>query len=32
VGLIYAVARPDSSGDARTQHEFPAVNAVAELL
>jgi len=32
VGLIYAVAKPDSSSDARTQHEFPAVDAVAELL
>jgi HAD superfamily hydrolase (TIGR01509 family) len=32
VGLIYAVRRPDSSGEARSQQEFPAVDAVAELL
>jgi putative hydrolase of the HAD superfamily len=32
VGLIYAVSRPDSSAAARIQQEFPAVNAVSELL
>jgi putative hydrolase of the HAD superfamily len=32
VGLIYAVRKPDSSGAARTHQEFPAVDAVAELL
>jgi len=26
------VRRPDSSGEARVQQEFPAVDAVAELL
>lgn len=32
VGLIYAVRRPDSSGPARMHEEFPAVDAVADLL
>jgi 5'-nucleotidase len=32
IGLIYAVQRPDSSGPARLQSEFPAVDAVADLL
>jgi putative hydrolase of the HAD superfamily len=32
VGIIFAVARPDSTGEGRTQNEFPAVDAVAELL
>lgn len=32
VGIIYAVSKPDSSGAARMQREFPAVDAVAELL
>jgi 5'-nucleotidase len=32
IGLIYAVQRPDSSAPARLQPEFPAVDAVAELL
>jgi GMP/IMP 5'-nucleotidase len=32
IGTLYAVRRPDSSLAARTQHEFPAVDAVAELL
>ena len=32
VGLIYAVRMPDSSCAARTHEEFPAVDAVAELL
>jgi HAD superfamily hydrolase (TIGR01509 family) len=32
IGLIYAVQRPDSSGPARTQPEFPAVDAVSQLL
>jgi HAD superfamily hydrolase (TIGR01509 family) len=32
IGLIYAVRRPDSSGAARTQEEFPSVDSVAELL
>lgn len=32
VGLIYAVRKPDSSAAAREQQEFPAVDAVAELL
>jgi putative hydrolase of the HAD superfamily len=32
VGLLYAVRRPDSSAGIRTQQEFPAVDAVAELL
>lgn len=31
VGTIYAVRRPDSSA-VRQQHEFPAVDAVAQLL
>jgi putative hydrolase of the HAD superfamily len=32
IGLIYAVKKPDSSGAARTQQEFPSVDSVAELL
>jgi len=32
IGLIYAVQRPDSSAPARLQPEFPAVDAVSELL
>jgi putative hydrolase of the HAD superfamily len=32
IGLIYAVRRPDSSAPPREQSEFPAVDAVAELL
>lgn len=32
IGTVYAVRRPDSSRDARIQQEFPAVDAVAELL
>jgi putative hydrolase of the HAD superfamily len=32
LGLIYAVQRPDSDGPARLQSEFPAVDAVAQLL
>ncbi|MGH8257947.1 MAG: GMP/IMP nucleotidase [Steroidobacteraceae bacterium] len=32
IGTIYAVHRPDSSAAARLQHEFPAVDAVAQLL
>ena len=32
IGLIYAVQRPDSSAPARLQSEFPAVDAVAQLL
>ena len=32
IGLIYAVQRPDSDGPARLQSEFPAVDAVAQLL
>ena len=32
IGLIYAVQRPDSSAPARLQQEFPAVDAVSELL
>jgi len=32
VGLIYAVRKPDSSSDARTQRDFPAVDSIAELL
>ncbi|HEY1726341.1 MAG TPA: GMP/IMP nucleotidase [Steroidobacteraceae bacterium] len=32
IGLIYAVRRPDSSEPPREQSEFPAVDAVAELL
>ena len=32
IGLIYAVQRPDSSAPPRLQPEFPAVDAVAELL
>jgi hypothetical protein len=32
IGLIYAVQKPDSSGAARTQQEFPSVDSVAELL
>jgi 5'-nucleotidase len=32
IGLIYAVQRPDSGGPARLQPEFPAVDAVAQLL
>jgi 5'-nucleotidase len=32
IGLIYAVQRPDSEGPVRLQAEFPAVDAVAQLL
>jgi 5'-nucleotidase len=32
VGLIYAVRRPDSAAAPRAHREFPAVDAVAELL
>ena len=32
IGLIYAVQKPDSSGAARIQQEFPSVDSVAELL
>ncbi len=32
IGLVYAVRRPDSSAEPRPQHEFPAVDAVADLL
>ncbi|MGA2862185.1 MAG: haloacid dehalogenase, partial [Steroidobacteraceae bacterium] len=32
IGLIYAMRRPDSGGPARLQPEFPAVDAVSELL
>jgi 5'-nucleotidase len=32
VGLIYAVRRPDSGAPPRAHREFPAVDAVAELL
>jgi 5'-nucleotidase len=32
IGLIYAVQRPDSQGPVRLQAEFPAVDAVAQLL
>jgi putative hydrolase of the HAD superfamily len=32
IGLIYAVQRPDSDAPARLQSEFPAVDAVAQLL
>ena len=32
IGLIYAVRCPDSSAPARALSEFPAVDAVAELL
>ncbi len=32
IGTLYAVRRPDSSLVARSQQEFPAVDAVAELL
>src|ERR1700674_5310645 len=32
IGLIYAVQRPDSGAPARLQPEFPAVDAVAQLL
>jgi 5'-nucleotidase len=32
IGLIYAVQRPDSSAPARPQSEFPAVDAVSQLL
>lgn len=32
IGTIYAVRRPDSSLAARLQQEFPAVDAIAELL
>jgi 5'-nucleotidase len=32
LGLIYAVRKPDSSCAARMHQEFPAVDAVAELL
>jgi 5'-nucleotidase len=32
LGLIFAVRKPDSSAAARMQQEFPAVDAVAELL
>jgi 5'-nucleotidase len=32
IGLVYAVLRPDSSAPARVRSEFPAVDAVAELL
>jgi HAD superfamily hydrolase (TIGR01509 family) len=32
IGMIYAVQRPDSTAPARLQPEFPAVDAVSELL
>jgi HAD superfamily hydrolase (TIGR01509 family) len=32
IGLIYAVRCPDSDAPPRLQHEFPAVDAVADLL
>jgi HAD superfamily hydrolase (TIGR01509 family) len=32
IGLVYAVHRPDSDAPPRMQQEFPAVDAVAELL
>jgi FMN phosphatase YigB (HAD superfamily) len=32
IGLIYAVQRPDSGAPARVQPEFPAVDAVWQLL
>jgi 5'-nucleotidase len=32
IGRIFAVRRPDSSAAPRAQTEFPAVDAVAELL
>ena len=32
IGLIYAVRKPDSSGAARMQQEFPSIDSVAELL
>lgn len=32
LGLIFAVRKPDSSAAARLQQEFPAIDAVAELL
>jgi len=32
IGLIYAVLRPDSGAPARALSEFPAVDAVADLL
>lgn len=32
IGLIYAVHCPDMDGPPRTQQEFPAVDAVADLL
>ncbi|HEY4973743.1 MAG TPA: HAD-IA family hydrolase, partial [Steroidobacteraceae bacterium] len=32
IGLIYAVQRPDSGGPVRSQPEFPAVDAVSQLL
>jgi 5'-nucleotidase len=32
IGLIYAVHRPDSNAPPRMQQEFPAVDAVADLL
>lgn len=32
IGLIYAVHRPDSGAPPRVQQEFPAVDAVADLL
>jgi HAD superfamily hydrolase (TIGR01509 family) len=32
VGLVYAVRRPDSAEAPRTHDEFPAVDAVADLL
>jgi putative hydrolase of the HAD superfamily len=32
IGLVYAVARPDSSAPARLQQQFPAVDSVAQLL
>jgi HAD superfamily hydrolase (TIGR01509 family) len=32
IGLIYAVRKPDSSGAARMQQEFPSVDSVGELL
>ena len=32
IGTIYAIHRPDSTAPAREQQEFPAVDAVADLL
>ena len=32
IGMLYAVRRPDSSAAPRVQEEFPAVDAVADLL